>query len=431
MIYLIGQLSVWLLLTAGFAALAGWMFAAQRAEPELRALRGTRERMVRDLAQLAAGDGLDMSDERDRVAEANDSLARIRESRIAELERALESARARADDASGEAAELRRQLERQGSEGEELTRLRGLVAEHEARRAQERDIETAIVEPVQPEPDENTMLQTWRLRYFEQRVRYLEGLARAPTPAVETSPEPAEPAQPILEWRARDAEARASFLEEQLRAQNAALVAEPTAPAAEEEPPFAANADVDMLLRWRLLYLERRVAHLQTRTDATPQPVTAPVEVVEAGPDPDRWKWRARYLEARVRHLEQRPVQVVAAAAAAPVHETPASEPPVEQRIAAPSRRAKPSVLPAARNGAPDDLTLIEGVSLLQQTTLYSLGVFHFDQIAAWSDENVAWVDQYLRLQGRIVEEEWVEQAGELAEHGPAAARRVLESEDA
>lgn len=89
MIYLIGQLSVWLLLTAGFAALAGWMFAAQRAEPELRALRGTRERMVRDLAQLAAGDGLDMSDERDRVAEANDSLARIRESRIAELERAL------------------------------------------------------------------------------------------------------------------------------------------------------------------------------------------------------------------------------------------------------------------------------------------------------------------------------------------------------
>ncbi|MBK6705624.1 MAG: hypothetical protein IPG56_18900 [Caulobacteraceae bacterium] len=94
-------------------------------------------------------------------------------------------------------------------------------------------------------------------------------------------------------------------------------------------------------------------------------------------------------------------------------------------------RDAKPPVLPAARNGAPDDLTLIEGVSLLQQTTMYSLGVFHFDQIAAWSEENVAWVDQYLRLQGRIGDEEWVEQAAELAAHGPAAARRALESEDA
>lgn len=427
MIYLIGQLSVWLLLTAGFAALAGWMFAAQRAEPDLRALRGTRERMVRDLAQLAAGDGLDMSDERDRAAEANDSLSRIRESRIAELERALESARARADDASGEAAELRRQIERQGSDGEELTRLRGLVAEHEARREQERNAETAVVEPAQSETDESAMLQMWRLRYFEQRVRYLEGVARAPAPVVEPRPDAVEPVQPMLEWRARDAEARANFLESELRVRDVAPAAEQAAPTAEEEPPFAANADVDMLLRWRLLYLERRVAHLQTR--ATPQPVAAPLEVAEAGPDPDRWKWRARYLEARVRHLEQRPLQV---APAAPIAEAAEPEATVEpQRIAAPARRAKPPVLPAARNGAPDDLTLIEGLSQLQQTTMYSLGVFHFDQIAAWSDENVAWVDQYLRLQGRIVEEEWVDQARELAAHGPAAARRVLEGEEA
>jgi NADH-quinone oxidoreductase subunit E len=76
-------------------------------------------------------------------------------------------------------------------------------------------------------------------------------------------------------------------------------------------------------------------------------------------------------------------------------------------------------------------LTLIDGVSLLQQTTLYALGVFHFDQIAAWSEENVAWVDQYLRLQGRIGDEEWLEQAADLAREGPAAARRALQDEDA
>jgi predicted flap endonuclease-1-like 5' DNA nuclease len=220
--------------------------------------------------------------------------------------------------------------------------------------------------------------------------------------------------------------ARAGFLEEELRRTQADVT--PAMPDAEapdgEAEPFAADADVDMLLRWRLLYLERRVAHLQAASAAEPAPVAPPRETQA---DPDRWKWRARYLEARVRHLEQRPPQMIAAPAAVAEQE---AEP---VRVTAPpaARRSKPPVLPAARNGAPDDLTLIEGVSLLQQTTLYSLGVFHFEQIAAWSEENVAWVDQYLRLQGRIGEEEWIEQASDLARDGPAAARRALESEDA
>jgi NADH-quinone oxidoreductase subunit E len=88
----------------------------------------------------------------------------------------------------------------------------------------------------------------------------------------------------------------------------------------------------------------------------------------------------------------------------------------------------KPPVLAAARNGAPDDLTLIEGVSLLQQSALYALGVFHFDQIAAWTPDHVAWIERYFRLDGRIEEEEWVEQAGELARQ---PTRRIAESEPA
>jgi NADH-quinone oxidoreductase subunit E len=91
----------------------------------------------------------------------------------------------------------------------------------------------------------------------------------------------------------------------------------------------------------------------------------------------------------------------------------------------------KPAVLASARNGAPDDLTLIDGVSLQQQSTFYSLGVFHFDQIAAWTPDEAAWVDQYLRLAGRIEDEEWIEQAGELARDGPMGPRRALESETA
>jgi NADH-quinone oxidoreductase subunit E len=70
-------------------------------------------------------------------------------------------------------------------------------------------------------------------------------------------------------------------------------------------------------------------------------------------------------------------------------------------------------------------------MSALQQSTLNAIGIFHFDQIAAWAPEHVAWVDRYFRLRGRIVQEEWVEQAGELARHGVGAARRILEHEDA
>jgi NADH-quinone oxidoreductase subunit E len=128
--------------------------------------------------------------------------------------------------------------------------------------------------------------------------------------------------------------------------------------------------------------------------------------------------WRARYLEARVRHLEQR-----AAPAQIPIAHIETEAAPPAPSVAA----RKPPVLAAARNGAPDDLTLIEGVSALQQTTLNGIGVFHFDQIAAWTPENVAWVEQYFRLRGRITEEEWVEQAADLAREGPAAARRATE----
>lgn len=416
MIYLIGQLAIWLFLAAVFAAMAGWALAAQRAAPVEEAARTEREKLLRDLIRYT-GDG---SVERDADLDAapTQRLLEIRDSRISELERALETARGRTDELSSNLAELQRGGQLNDLDAQELKRLR--AAEDERARTVDAEVEQVEPEPVE---DENAVLQAWRLRYFEQRVGYLEGLSRTALPAPE--PEVSAPS-PLPDWVAREATARAAFLEEELRKAQAEV--EPTqtlTDLAPEAEPFAADADVDKLLRWRLLYLERRVAHLQA------QAASAPVETppaIEPAFDPDRWKWRARYLEARVRHLEQRPVEIVTPApvplAREPDEDAPRSAP-------APSRRAKPSVLPAARNGSPDDLTLIEGVSLLQQTTMYSLGVFHYDQIAAWSEENVAWVDQYLRLQGRIEEQEWVEQARELAAHGPAAARRALESEDA
>lgn len=417
MIYLIGQLSLWLVLTGAFAALAGWAFAARRSAPAEAALRRERDGLLRDLAAMAMGEVGSVDDEGERVR-AEQTLRgqiEVREARIAELEEALESARENADETASELAELRRKAEKADADAQELERLRAL---DEARERQQ------LID-VRPEPPEreDVALQAWRLRYFEQRVRYLESLARPEPAAGASSParddhDVAQESAAVLhaaDWRAREAEARAAYLEEALReAETAAPQASTEASAEAPEPEtFAADAEVDMLLRWRLLYLERRVAHLQARAAEAQAPAPQMDETpTEPSPHPDRWKWRARYLEARVRHLEQKLAE--RPAFAPPVQaedETEAPPPPLADHP-----RRKPPILSAPRSGAPDDLTLIEGVSALQQSTLYALGIYHYDQVAAWTPEHVAWIDNYLRLRGRIEDEEWIEQAAALAQ---------------
>ncbi len=46
---------------------------------------------------------------------------------------------------------------------------------------------------------------------------------------------------------------------------------------------------------------------------------------------------------------------------------------------------ARPAALPAPRAGAADDLQRIKGVGPVNEKHLHELGVFHFDQIAAWT----------------------------------------------
>lgn len=45
-----------------------------------------------------------------------------------------------------------------------------------------------------------------------------------------------------------------------------------------------------------------------------------------------------------------------------------------------------------------------------------TLGFYHFDQIASWSADEVAWVDTNLEgFKGRVTRDNWVEQARLLA----------------
>jgi predicted flap endonuclease-1-like 5' DNA nuclease len=114
-----------------------------------------------------------------------------------------------------------------------------------------------------------------------------------------------------------------------------------------------------------------------------------------------------------------------AAAVAAPIVAAPvvakAVEPPPPPKpvpVAAPVSLAKmerPRGIAMARNGKPDDLLRISGVGPKNEKILHSLGYFHFDQIAGWTKENVAWVDDHLKFNGRIDHEEWINQARLLA----------------
>lgn len=112
---------------------------------------------------------------------------------------------------------------------------------------------------------------------------------------------------------------------------------------------------------------------------------------------------------------------------AAPAPEPPQPEPATvapETTTVAPvpepaGEAGKPSALSAPRGGAADDLKRISGIGAKIEQTLNELGTYHFDQIAAWTDDNVLWVDDHLRFSGRIEREGWIAQAKAIVAGAP------------
>lgn len=79
----------------------------------------------------------------------------------------------------------------------------------------------------------------------------------------------------------------------------------------------------------------------------------------------------------------------------------------------------KPAMLSAARDGGADNLKEIKGIGPKLEKLCHSLGVFHFDQIAAWGADEVAWMDANLEgFRGRVSRDDWVGQAKILASGG-------------
>ena len=95
----------------------------------------------------------------------------------------------------------------------------------------------------------------------------------------------------------------------------------------------------------------------------------------------------------------------------------PAAEPVAEPAaIETEQTGTKPETLTAPREGAADDLKMIKGVGPKLEEMLHGLGFYHFDQIANWTEAEVAWVDRNLTgFNGRVSRDDWVAQARTLA----------------
>jgi predicted flap endonuclease-1-like 5' DNA nuclease len=115
----------------------------------------------------------------------------------------------------------------------------------------------------------------------------------------------------------------------------------------------------------------------------------------------------------------------VAAPAPIPAAKPEATEAATSTVPAAPAPTPAPAtpseVPPPAAPAAGDNLRLIKGLGPKLATLLNSLGIYRFEQIAAWSDSDIATIDAQLgTFQGRITRDNWVDQASYLARRDKA-----------
>ncbi len=77
---------------------------------------------------------------------------------------------------------------------------------------------------------------------------------------------------------------------------------------------------------------------------------------------------------------------------------------------------SRPPLLSAPRGDKGDDLKLIWGVADKLETRMNQLGIWHFDQIAAWTPAHIEWFEGEMPgFKGRIVGDKWLEQCAKLS----------------
>lgn len=165
-----------------------------------------------------------------------------------------------------------------------------------------------------------------------------------------------------------------------------------------------------------ITYHKRRRKHSSQRTRGHRQTLTLlrVTEILASGAD------KSGVKEAIGARSGDKPA-AAPKAAAKPAAKKPAAKKPAAKKEAAPAAAAEATgtrpanLLTEARGGKADDLKLISGVGPKLEGLLHENGVFHFDQIAAWNADEIAYMDDQLSFKGRIERDNWIEQATKLA----------------
>ncbi|WP_341862403.1 hypothetical protein [Gymnodinialimonas sp. 57CJ19] len=182
-------------------------------------------------------------------------------------------------------------------------------------------------------------------------------------------------------------------------------VVEEVAAAAEEAEETALRASEDAAAA------EAELAHAeQIELDRAADAATEQTEAALG--EADRAAEAAAVAQAEADAAARVEAQATAEAnAASDAAETIAAAPPPAEM-----EGTRPAALDGPRGGTADDLKRIKGVGPKMEQMCNALGFYHFDQIAAWTPDEVRWVDQNLKgFKGRVTRDAWVEQAALLA----------------
>ncbi len=74
----------------------------------------------------------------------------------------------------------------------------------------------------------------------------------------------------------------------------------------------------------------------------------------------------------------------------------------------------KPTLLDAPKDNKKDELTQIKGIGPKVEEKLNIAGIYHFEQIANWNEENIRWLETHTAFAQRAKKDLWVNQAKAL-----------------
>lgn len=240
-------------------------------------------------------------------------------------------------------------------------------------------------------------------------------VGREPKVEPKPQPAPARPSAEVVELKPKAKAEQPAPVADKPAAIVAAPVAEPVkvaAPMKTAKPKKAKAAP--------------KAAPVVAAPAAAPVKAEPAVEMVKAEPVADLAKVEEPKPVADAKPaaaVEAAMVEPVIEAKPAPVVEVAKPEPAVDAKPAPAAEPAKAAALmpedfrqPKAQDkpAQPDDLKQIKGVGPKLEVTLNGLGLWTYQQIATLSEAEIAWLDDYLGLSGRIARDGWVGAAATL-----------------